>query len=388
MDIRINKRLFVSLLLAAIIMAANGCIEHRFLYRFDKAGNCDFEYSARGDSIDIYDPAGSFPTEPLFNVVTRTEVDSAGTETHILEAKTRIRGDSLPRTLGLREVPWTEVFLKHPAKMKVTPLFFVSIYNFNAVYEGRDRTDIEGERWNYIPEECRVLETEDDTSKTTEERKILEEKYAAGMIIWNTERYKLRMREIIDRTLKRHPDIEIQQQWIDAALSEVDSMIQTFAADMEIKELDLDNLEWWNDLSPHANLIIAENLNFIGDTTLKSDIIQMGELLEMRHQVTEDLMDESFDVRVDLPGRVISDNSELMETGVLIWRFDGEELTDNDYELKAMSLYIYGERIVGFLVLVLAALLAIRLKKPKKQLTASSSDLPQAHDSIPPTGHG
>ncbi len=365
-----------------------GCIEHRFFYRFDLDGVCDFDYVARGDSLDIYDPPGSFPAEPLFQVQTRTEVDSSGTETYILEAHTRIRGDSLPRTLGLKEVPWTEVFLKHPAHLARTPLFFAAIYKFEGIFKGRNRTEIEGERWKYIPQECHILENDADSTLTEEQRLILEEKYAAGMIIWNTERYKLRMREIIQRALTNRPDLDIPPKWIDSALVEVDAMIQVYAASKQLLDLDLSSLEWWEELSPVAHQIISENLNVMGDTTLKADLISVAELLEMRHQVTEDLLDENFEIHLDLPGRFISDNSEVMEAGILIWKFDGEEIVNDDFQMHAVSLYLFGARIIGFLVLLLAIFLAVILKRQPNKPEQAEPPAASPHDSIPPTGHG
>lgn len=373
--------------LLALMLLLTGCIGHHFLYKFNVDGTCDFSYRARGDSLDIYSPQGSYPTEPLFKISTRTEVDTSGNETYILEATARLSPDSLPSTLGLKEVPWTEVFLKHPARMVRTPLFFLSLYKFEGAFKGRDRTALEGDRWSYIPEECRLLESKEDTTLSDEVRQLLEEKYAAGTSIWNTERYKLRMRQILERTLALHPEIKAPQAWIDSALVEVDSLIQAYAAAMEHQDLDMANLEWWDDLSSAASQILFENLNFIGDTTLQGEIVHVGDLLEMQHRVTEDLMDESFEVQANLPGRVISSNAEAMDTGVLVWKFDGSDLADKDYSMKALSVYLFAGRIVGTLVLIVAVILAVRFRRPKE--TVGSSEPPRpSHESVPPIGHG
>jgi hypothetical protein len=291
--------------------------------------------------------------------------------------------------LGLKEVPFAEVFLEHPARLVRTPLFFVSFYNFECRFEGRNRTELEGDLWMYIPEECRVLESGEDTTLSDHERLILEEKYAAGMIIWNTERYKLRAREIITRSMANRPEVDLPQQWVDSAMVEADSLIDAYASSIAVVDLDLVNLEWWDDLAPRINQILTENLNIIGDTIIFGEIVQVGELLEMRHQVTEDLMDESFKIRTDMPGRVISDNSLAMEEGVLIWTFNGEDLEDDDILLKATSLYLYPGRIIGVLVLALAVFLAVKLRKPKMpEETAEAEEPPQTHENPPPMGHG
>ena len=379
----------ISVALIFVALLYCGCIEHRFMYKFDRQGVCDFSYQARGDSLDIYEPEGSYPASPLFLVQTSTEIDSSGNETHILEAQTRIWGDSLPRTLGLKEVPFAEVFLKHPGELTRTPLFFMTFYNFECRFEGRRRSELEGDRWEFIPEECRRLESGEDSTLSNDERQILEEKYAAGMLLWNRERYKLRTREILETSLANRPEADLPQQWVDSALVEADSLIDAYASSIAVIDLDLVNLEWWDELEPRINQVLTENLNMIGDTILHGEIVYVSELLEMRHQVTEDLMDESFEVRADLPGRVINDNSMAMEVGVLIWKFNGEDLADNDVLMRATSLYLFPGRIAGVLVLALAIFLAVKLRKPKTAMEVETpEEPPQTHENPPPMGHG
>jgi hypothetical protein len=376
--------------LALVGMFGSGCISHSFLYKFDLAGNCDFTYTARGDSADIFSPPGSYPTEPFFQVKTRKEVDSTGTETFILEAHRVLPGDSLPETMGLRSAPGAEVFLEHPAKLKRTSLFFAVVFKFDGIFKGRNRTEIEGAKWDFIPEECRVLENDEDSLGLSEaDRIVLKEKYAEGLLKWNKERYKRRIREILKRAQQQHPDIKVPDEWLNTALAETDSLIERHTSVLNFDELNLSDLEWWDDLAPEVNLILSENLNIIGDSTLKAEIIHIGELLEMRHQVTEDLMDESFEVRVDLPGRVLKSDAKAMDTGVLIWKFKGEDLADEDISLPAFSLYLFADRIVGILVLAVALFIAIRLRRASPESKEESeSPVSPDHDSIPPVGHG
>ncbi len=389
-----EKRKSAPLITAAVLlfvgMFGSGCISHTFLYKFDLTGECEFTYIARGDSADIFNPPGSYPTEPFFEVTTRKEVDSTGTETFILEAHQLLPGDSLPETMGLRSTPGTEVFLEHPTKLRRTSLFFAVVFKFDEVFKGRKRTEIEGEKWDFIPEECRILENDPDSLGISEaDHIVLKEKYAEGLLRWNKERYKRRIREILERAQKLHPDIKVPDEWLESALAETDSLIEAHTSVLDFDELNLSDLEWWDDLSAEVNLILSENLNIIGDSTLKAEIVHIGELLEMRHQVTEDLMDESFEVRVDLPGRVLKSNAKAMDTGVLIWKFEGEDLADDDITLSALSLYLFADRIAGILVLIVALFLAIKLRRrtPESGEEGESPTLPE-HDSIPPVGHG
>lgn len=53
--------------------------------------------------------------------------------------------------------------------------------------------------------------------------------------------------------------------------------------------------------------------------------------------VTEDLEDESFVVRIRLPGRVIAHNADAIEDGVAVWRFDGKDLRDREQRIELHS---------------------------------------------------
>jgi hypothetical protein len=54
-------------------------------------------------------------------------------------------------------------------------------------------------------------------------------------------------------------------------------------------------------------------------------------------EVTEDLGDERWEVRLTLPGEVVAHNADRVEGGVLIWSFTGESIMDADKALLASS---------------------------------------------------
>ncbi|TKJ40475.1 hypothetical protein CEE37_09180 [candidate division LCP-89 bacterium B3_LCP] len=385
-----NKRSGIFLVLIPIILfiiGLSGCVEHHYLYKFNVDGYCDFTYTARGDSLDIYEPQASYPDTLLYHIDTWTERDSSGTENYVLKATVRFHNDQLPRTLSLKEAPWGDVLLRHPAGLNSTSLFFLSTYKFQCVFRGRQRMQIEGDRWDYIPEECRILDSDSDSTLTEEERAVLEEKFAAGVLIWNTERYKLRIREILERSINMHPDIQVPQSWVDSALVEADALIGKIASNRQMESLDFADLEWWDEIEPQALPILLENLNFIGDSTLQAEIANISELLEFRHQVSEDLVDESFEVQVEIPGKLLNSNTEIDDDGLLLWEFTGEDLSDDDIMLSAFSVLIFTERIAGFLIIILASYLAIRIKRRGKE-KVETPEPPQPPGSTPPMGHG
>ncbi|MFH1861351.1 MAG: hypothetical protein ABH878_00945 [bacterium] len=366
----------IAVCVAALVLLLPGCVEHRLHYRFNVDGTCDFTSTARGDSSDIYAPTGTFPEEPFFQIETWTDTDSTGSTTYYLQASNRFAADSLPVNLGLREVPWSNVLLQHPTNLKRTMLFFLDIFDLQLVFQNRHRTAVDGDRWEYIPPECKILETDADSTLSPEDRTILEEKYAAGLLLWNVGRYKLRFHEIADRALALNPEIQLPPGWVDTAMVEIEAMLEFYADTITIEDLDYADLEWWEVLSSEGNRILLENLNMIGDSTLPADIRQVSELLELRHQVDLDLEDDSYDVSVELPGWILHSNADTTEAGVLTWEMYGEDLQEEDYVIEARSLFVYRDRVVGALVLIFALLIGLWFKKKQAKRERGSLNQP------------
>jgi len=363
-----------------LLLLNSGCIERHYLYKINLDGSCDFTYQARGDSADIYDPPGSYPEAPFYKIKTRDEMDTTGKTTHILEATAHYEADSLPATLGLREVPWAEILLQHPGRFSHVPFFFFTVHKFNLTFQGRDRTVIEGDRWKYIPEECRVLESGEDSLLSKSERAVLEEKYAAGMLLWNVERYKMRFREILQKARALHPEARVPQAWVDSALTEADTVLNALFSAVQLRaksgNLDQISLEWWNGLAPQLNRIFTENLNIMGDSALAGEILRVADLLELRHQVSEDLMDESVEVRVDLPGRITRSNAQAMDKGILVWKCTGDELQEGDVLLQASSLYLFPARITTALAALAILFLIWRYRRARRKSVLSPDEPP------------
>lgn len=57
----------------------------------------------------------------------------------------------------------------------------------------------------------------------------------------------------------------------------------------------------------------------------------------VRRDVTEDLMDERWEVRLTLPGEVVAHNADSVDGTTLVWKFDGAAMMDMDKALRATS---------------------------------------------------
>ncbi len=372
METRKHTRLliigFFGILGSIAILALSGCLEHQYTYKINLDGTVEFNYKTRGDSADIYDLTGNYPEAPQYRDTTYTELDTTGARVFVLEARALFPPDSLlPTTLGRPGVPWNEFRLQHPTKVSRQSYFLLTVYKFNETIAGRDRTTIEGDRSKYIPPECAVLENGQDSLLPPQERALLKEKYAAGTLMWNVERYKLRFREIIRRAQAAHKGISLDQERVDSALAALDSLTEAHLASIKTEDLDLTSLSWWQELAPAAHALIGE---LSTEAIWREEVARTGELLEIRQLISDDINDESFEIRVDMPGRVMKSNSKAMEKGVLIWKYAGTELQENDVVLQATSFYLHTFRIISVLVLLFAGLLVLLFRRANAKKSA------------------
>lgn len=82
-----------------------------------------------------------------------------------------------------------------------------------------------------------------------------------------------------------------------------------------------------------ATALDREELN----AGMRNGVLARLEWLFAREDHTDDLGDESFEVRVTLPGAVVSGNFSALEGATAIWTFEGKALVDRDVVLEAVS---------------------------------------------------
>jgi hypothetical protein len=242
----------------------------------------------------------------------------------------------------------------------------LNLYKFEQVFQNRKLTATEGDRWKFIPPECKVLEGGGDSLLNPAERAVLEEKYSGGMILWNANRYHLCFQEIIQRLTTGPPEIALPTAQREELLARLDTIVDRQSRNEQMVspggKLDMVNLEWWNDLFPQANVLIEQYLNPSGAAAFQQQIITVEDMLEFRHKVTEDLRDESYTIRVDMPGRVMRSTTQVMEKGVLVWKLLGQDIDDADVTLQATSIYLHAVNMVVSLGCLVILILVIRAR--------------------------
>jgi len=77
-----------------------------------------------------------------------------------------------------------------------------------------------------------------------------------------------------------------------------------------------------------AEKLTADEINAFSDAYEKARRIR---------EVTEDLADERWEVRVKMPGRIVAHNADEVENDELVWTFDSAALMDAERELLATS---------------------------------------------------
>ena len=67
------------------------------------------------------------------------------------------------------------------------------------------------------------------------------------------------------------------------------------------------------------------------------EFIALFEEQKRRFEITEDLRDDAWEVRVEMPGEIVGHNGDDVESGAVKWEFDSSALCDRDQVLLVTS---------------------------------------------------
>ena len=60
-------------------------------------------------------------------------------------------------------------------------------------------------------------------------------------------------------------------------------------------------------------------------------------LEKKRREVTEDLQDEKFEIRIQMPGQIVAHDGDEVEGSTVTWKFDGKAMNDRPQTVRVTS---------------------------------------------------
>ncbi len=330
----------VPIVLALIALALPGCLERKETIRVHRTGAVDLEIEISGDPAD-FASGDALPEEAGGWTVQKdeTQTDEQGRQTRNRTARMSVRGGQpLPDTFARPDGPEAATALRFPTEVRIEKRPDGTYYHFRRVYQPR-----EGARYDYYTRlfqesgAFKQIQGKDPADLTDEEReqllrqlRVLEAlkhcEFIRAGVAAREEPWPQHYELLLRRALLEHfekadltPVLELLRQ---PQSEERDAQVNRYGE--ELIEASRDTLR--------AQL---EELR-VPRREIEA-FFEAYDEEQARRAVTEDLGDERFVVRLELPGELVAHNGDSVNDGVVEWEFGGQALLDREHVLMATS---------------------------------------------------
>ncbi len=283
--------------------------------------------------MDLEDGYDLFPDSLDWNLE-RTIEEKDDETVHILSGiKSETGLPKLSELLNWKRNPRDTVRLQRDFTLHRESKLFGESIIFSAKFNSRNFDKRYGDIWEFVPEECQILEDDEMKSAlSSEEVELLEEKFSLGVLQWNLARYEKRFVEAWDRLKDRNISMsdtsETTFSIVNAGWSDD---LRMFINDLDVQDPNTTNLEWWEEL---RSVFLGRLIDIAGINSAEL-ISRIADNLELEYQVAKDIDDDNFKVILILPGRITDSNGMVSENGAVAWDISGEDIKNADYVLHA-----------------------------------------------------
>ncbi len=345
--------------LAACFIFPLGCIEHTYKITALPSDRAKLEYQAKGDTLDLHDGKELLPDSTEWNI--RRSVEEKDNETiHIIDAENTAETlKEISSKFNWQDSPEDTIYLQRDFNISKQWLIFGDKYTFRGMFKSRRFKEKYGDIWDYVPEECRVLENDATLSSVpAEEIKVLERKFATGVLQWNLVRYEKRFKKVWE-ILKRKQGHAIDDTSLTAfsiASTAWSEDLRQYLNQMDIPNPNTVDLEWWGDIKS----VFMGGLVDLAGVEHAILIREVSESLESEYQISKDIEDDKFVVKVLMPGKPAGSNGRKDDAGFQTWEMPGEELLNKDFIMEASSFEFSYWRIALFGVVLVFGIRMIK----------------------------
>lgn len=339
----------MSIALAALAVIAVGCINRKERITIYPDGSVKFKVKIEGDPQDVRNGDALPTVESGWDVTETIEKQDDGKETLKRTAKLKIApGRAIPDSYAQKGGRLARTALRFPTTLVMEDRDEGTYYHLKRTYVRRpfnfahyfEDKYLESEEFKAIVEKAGDELTAAEHAKLAEVLIEIDELQTAAFV----ERAAAR----IDPPLAQDVLLQARQAALRVYQSEDLSgqMIDILKSDRDDA---FENLE--NTLRESQDKALSTSLTAAGvHAGSVSEFMDLYALTREAYEITEDLEDETWEVVVEMPGRIVAHNSfetsgdgeeerESAEPGFSIvkWTFSGDALRDRDVVLMATS---------------------------------------------------
>jgi len=351
------------LLLPILLFGLTGCLEHRYFITALPDQRVSVHYELRGDRADIEDGYELLPDSTEWNLK-RTVEETDEQTTHIYAGDRILKEPfDLAQALNWSRGPGDSVYFAPNLSLKSKGYPFVRIWTFYGAFSNLKFLDRYGDMWDFVPEECRILEdSEAMESVSTAETTILERKFGLGVIQWTKARYEnsfddvwkvARLRPGILTDSTENSMAILRTAWV--------ADIHAYLNGLDVGDPQTTKLNWWKDLRP----MLLGRFVEIADVNGIDELGRIADAVENRYLISKDMDDDNFVVEVTVPGRIIKTNGVKQEAKVR-WEVAGKDFQNESQYLTATAVELDWRQIAIGLVGIGVVIWAISRRRDKQ----------------------
>jgi hypothetical protein len=318
------------------LLTCTGCLDRIETITVRTDGSIEIEHRLEGDGDDLDGGACRRPQSGPWTLKRWTTVQDSGDERHHLSARaTFARAEAVPRRFGRDGDPLAERALQFDTKLVVREGRDRTYYRFERTYEPRAWAPYDYRYRRAFPGDLYDVATKGEglDELDDEQRRALVD----GLLRLSRET----MQYWADRAIARHdegeehvPDTQIAVRAVIDTYFRQHVSAEAFltALKSDVDRIDALTEGLYRDVTRLTLQAWAEARGAEDPTLAHALALERHD-----YDVTHDLEDESFTVRVKMPGRVLGHNADAAEDGYLVWKFHGRDLRDRRQRLVATS---------------------------------------------------
>lgn len=337
MKSRVLGRLLVAIWVIGLIFIMSGCIERTETIRVEPDGTVYLQVVFRGDPDDIQTGDALLSEPGPWSIVDTVQLQDDGSEKLVRTATLTVKpGERLPDQYCPENSDLSGVALSMPTFLRIEEKSDGTYYHFRRDYERRDWACIDYFRRKLVEHELEAIQGKKLADVPAEQRESL----TRGLIEYEKAKV-IELAWAANETL--YPQLE-QDQWlvlrqgIDDVYNRIDIKRIVEILQMKDQQAGEEIRHLTDEISLQIHRVISQTLSEVDATgLLGQQFVEQFEIERRRRMISEDLQDESWQVSVQLPGRLVGHNGDYVEGNVVIWKFAGDAINDRDQTLMATS---------------------------------------------------
>jgi hypothetical protein len=273
----------------------------------------------------------------------RDEADEDGRVTYGLIAESAFGPrDQLPSNFAIKTDRDSDLYLQFPTDVRIEQRADGEYYHFARTYEARNWATIAALEDRLVKAPLADLAETEPKNWTADQRKAV----VRALANFETEKMLVFARAAFKKSIPDGP----QDAWLairshmhdcvlmidDEALAKLLEPRENPAEQKIVEETIAHEAKKFQETMREQLKDAARTVAGLNGSQITVFMNELeGQIKEF--EITQDLGDEKFEIRVELPGSIVATNADSIEGSTAVWSFDGQIIRDKQLELLATS---------------------------------------------------